>query len=140
MDRVMEQHLWEPETPERLYPAYSYTAYLKEVTDMGLLVVDVDLGFGLTMRGHSFELNGVTYTPSLATDPKRRDLAQRIRNALLSSSGRLLLLVHRRSAAEYGVHAGYAVDAFFSDSGAPGAGPLYLNAMVANGDTAPVED
>ena len=134
------QRLWESEIPERLYPAYSYTAYLREVTDMGKLVVDVDLGFGIAMRGQSFELNGVTYTPSRATDPKRRNLAQRIRNALLSSSGRLLILVHRRSVVEYGLQAGYAVDAFFSDSGAPGAGPLYLNALVANGDTLPVEE
>jgi hypothetical protein len=134
------QRLWESEIPERLYPAYSYTAYLREVTDMGKLVVDVDLGFGMTMRGQSFELNGVTYTPALATDPKRRNLARRIRNALLSSSGRLLLLVHRRSVVEYGLQAGYAVDVFFSDSGAPGAGPIYLNALVANGDTIPVEE
>ena len=124
----MEQHLWEPEISERLYPAYSYSAYLREVTDLGEIVVDVDLGFGAILRKQVFELNGVRYTPALATSPSRRRLAQRIRDALLGSTGRLLILAHRRSA-------GYAVDAFYSDAAAPGAGPIYLNALVADGDS-----
>ena len=132
---MSEQHLWEPEISERLFPAYSYSAYFREVTDLGKIVVDVDLGFGAILRKQEFELNGVRYTPSLATSPSRRMLAQRIRDALLSSTGRLLILVHRRSAAEYGLSAGYAVDAFYSDAAAPGAGPIYLNALVADGDT-----
>ncbi len=124
----MEPHLWEPEIPERLYPAYSYSAYFREVLDSGRMIVDVDLGFGVVLKRQAFELNGVKYTPSLATSPSRRKLAQRIRDALLSSTGRLLILVHRRTA-------GYAVDAFYSDTAAPGAGPIYLNALVADGDT-----
>jgi len=132
---MIEKHLWEPERNERLYPAYSYRAYLREVTDLGKLRVEVDLGFGVVLKSQLFELNGVKYTPALATSPSRRMLAQRIRNALMSSDGRLLLLVHRRTAAEHGLNAGYAVDAFYSDSAAPGAGPIYLNALVADGDT-----
>ena len=124
----MEPHLWEPETPEPLYPAYSYSAYFREVTETGKIVADVDLGFGVILRRQEFELNGVRYTPSLAMSPSRRMLAQRIRDALLSSTGRLLILAHRRTD-------GYAVDAFYSDSGAPGAGPIYLNALVADGDS-----
>ena len=130
----LQPHLWETEIPERLYPAYSYAAYLHRVTDTGKLVVDVDLGFGVILKEQTFELSGVEYASAQATSPARRKLAQRIRNALLSSSGRLLLLVHRRSVVEYGLRAGYAVDVFYSDTGAPGAGPIYLNAAVGAPD------
>ena len=133
---MSEPHLWEPEDRDgRLFPAYSYTAYLRDVSDLAFLRVDVDLGFGVVLKDQSFRLNGVAYTAIRATSPERRKLAQRIRDALLSSSGRLLLLVHRLTAAEHGIHAGYAVDVFYSDSAAPGAGPIYLNALVAGGDT-----
>ena len=130
-----EPHLWETEITERLYPAYSYAAYLREVTDLAKVVVDVDLGFGVILKAQIFELAGIEYHAAQATSPARRKLAQRIRNALLSSSGRLLLLVHRRSVAEHGVRAGYAVDVFYSDTGAPGAGPIYLNAAVGAPDS-----
>ena len=133
---MSEKHLWEPENRDgRLFPAYSYTAYLREVSELAYLRVDLDLGFGVVLKDQSFQLNGVKYTVSRATSPGRRKLAQRIRNALMASDGRLLLLVHRLTVAEHGIYAGYAVDVFYSDTAAPGVGPIYLNALVADGDT-----
>lgn len=120
--------------PGKLFPAYSYRAYLREVTETARLVLDVDLGFGVILKGRVFELNGVTYTPVASTAKSRESMGRRIRVALMGSSNELLILSHCRE----GDSGCYAADVFFTDaSGATGR--VYLNALLAN-DGVPLQE
>ena len=120
--------------PGKLFPAYSYRAYLREVTETARLVLDVDLGFGVILKGRVFELNGVAYTPVSATSKKREELARRVRVVLMGGSNELLILSHCRED-DGGC---YAADVFFTEaSGATGR--VYLNALLAN-DGVPLQE
>jgi hypothetical protein len=120
--------------PDKLFPAYSYRAYLREVTETARLVMDVDLGFGMMSKGRVFELNGVQYTPVSATADSRKELARRARVALMGSPSELLILSHCRE----GDSGCYAADVFYM-SPSEDQGRVYLNALLAN-DGVPLQE
>ena len=62
--------------PDKLFPAYSYRAYLREVTETARLVMDVDLGFGILIRTQKIRLLGIN-TPEVRGPEKPQGIISR---------------------------------------------------------------
>ena len=112
----------------RLFPAYTYQAYLDKVNEDGSLSVDVDLGFDVWVRGVRVSLAGIP----LESDKK---LPERTRQRLVGwmdgqmamAGGYMLLLTHPKAE-----DSSWPADVYYPNSLNPVAEPIYLNQALIN--------
>ena len=112
----------------RMFPAYTYQAYLDKVNEDGTLNVDIDLGFDVWMRGVRVSLAGIEMGKDKPfPEVVRQRLVGWMDGQMAMSGGYMLLLTHPKDD-----DSTWPADVYYPNSLNPGAEPIYLNQALIN--------